>query len=157
MKLKPDTIVLIIILAVALLFTGYLFAYETLKTILVPAIACGLILVLGGVQLFLELRAGVKTARANMAGSKSVDGKKRQKHIRYLIGLCWLVGYAISIYLIGFIYGTFLFIFFVFRFNGQYSWIKSGVVAFSGAAVFWLSFVYWLQTDLYDGIIFNWF
>lgn len=155
MKLKSDSIVLIIILAVALLFTGYLFAYETMKIILVPAIACGLILVLGAAQLFKELKTSAKTTPAKSEGSGNVDEKKRQKHIRYLIGLVWLIGYAIAIYLVGFIFGTFFFIVFVFHFNGKHSWTKSGLVAIAGAAAFWLSFVYWLQTDLFGGVLFN--
>ncbi|HOG47692.1 MAG TPA: tripartite tricarboxylate transporter TctB family protein [Anaerolineae bacterium] len=148
MKLKSDTWVLIAILAVTLFFGLQLFAYDSLKTTLVPAVACGLILVLGAVQLRGELIAGA-TAQAGDAAAK-------QTNTRYFVGFCWLVGYAIAVYLIGFMGGTFLFLLLFFGLSGKHTWLKSGLIAALGTAVFWLSFVYWLQTDLWSGIVVRW-
>jgi hypothetical protein len=157
MKIKPGTIVLIVILGVTLFLAGCLFTYHGIKTILVPAMACGIILVLGAIQLSNELIASAKTAGANVGSSKTVDEKARQKNIEYFIGFGWLIGYTIAIYLIGFIYSTFLLLFLFIRFNGKRSWFKSVMIAVLGTAVFWLFFVYWLQSDLWGGAIFNLF
>jgi hypothetical protein len=157
MKIKPGTIVLIVILAVTLFLAGSLFTHHGMKTILVPAIACGIILVLGAVQLSKELIASAKTAGANIDSSKTVDEEAKQTNIRYLVGFGWLAGFAIAIYLIGFIYSTFLLLFLFIRFNGKRSWFKSVMIAVLGTAVFWLFFVYWLQSDLWGGAIFNLF
>lgn len=152
MKIRSDSRVLIVILAVTLLFVLYLFQYKSLKTILVPAIASGLILVLGTVQLRKELTAGAKSGIAEKA-----DENKKQNNIGYLIGYAWLVGYTVAIYFVGFIYSSFLFLLFFFRFGAKLTWLKSGVLGILGTAIFWLSFVYWLQSDLWGGAIFNWF
>jgi hypothetical protein len=155
MKIKPESIVLIVILAVTLFLAGSLITHHGIKTILVPAIVCGIILLLGAVQLSKELIASAKTASVSIDSSKKVDEEAKQANIRYLLGISWLLGYAITIYLIGFIYGTFLFLLLVFRFYGKRSWFKSGMIAILGTAVFWLSFVYFLQTDLWGGVIIN--
>ena len=157
MKMKSGSWVLIIILAIALSFGLYLLAYNSLKTILVPAIACSLILVLGAEQLRREIGAGAKTTGADNDNVKPMDEEARQTHIRYLIGYGWLVGFAIAIYLVGFIYATFLFLFFFFCLSGQHRWFQSLMIAILGTAVFWLSFVYWLQSDLWGGVIFDLF
>ena len=151
-KVRSGSLVLIIILAITLFFGLYLFTYKSLKTILVPAIACGLILVLGAVQLRRELIASAKADSV-----KTADEKTKQTNIRYLMGYGWLAGLTIAIYLIGFIYSTFFLLFLFLRFNGKKSWFKSFIIAILGTAVFWLSFVYWLQTDLWGGVIFNLF
>ena len=157
MKMKSGSWVLIIILTTALFFGLYLLAYNSLKTILVPAIACGLILVLGAEQLRREIVAGAKTVGTGIDNVKPMDEEARQTNIRYLIGYGWLAGFAITIYLTGFIYGTFLFLFFFFHFSGKHVWFKSFMIAILGTAVFWLSFVYWLQSDLWGGVIFDLF
>jgi hypothetical protein len=151
MKIRSGSWVLIVILAITLLFVLYLFYYQSLKTILVPAIACGLILVLGTVQLRRELIAGAK-----IDSTKTVDEKRKQTNIRYLVGYGWLVGYTGAIYLVGFIYSSFLFLLLFFRFGAKLTWLRSGMFAILGTAIFWLSFVYWLQSDLWGGVIFNW-
>lgn len=156
MKIRSGSWVLIVILAITLLFVLYLFYYQSLKTILVPAIACGLILVLGTVQLSKELIASAKTAGADIDNAKTVDEKRKQTNIRYLMGYGWLVGYMVAIYFVGFIYSSFLFLLLFFRFGAKLTWLKSGMFAILGTAIFWLSFVYWLQSDLWGGVIFNW-
>ena len=152
MKIRSGSWVLISILAVTLFFGVYLFYYQKLKTVLVPAIACGFILVLGTLQLRRELIAGAK-----IDSSRTIDEKRKQSNIRYLMGYGWLVGYTAAIYLVGFIYSTFLFLLLYFRFGGKFTWFKSGMFAILGTAIFWLTFVYWLQSDLWGGALFNWF
>jgi hypothetical protein len=152
MKIRSSSWVLIIVLLITLCFALSLLSYQSLKSILVPAIACGLILVLGAEQLRRELIAGARDGSA-----KKDDARARQTHIRYLIGYGWLAGVTTAIYLIGFIYSTFLFLSLVLRFTGKLSWLKSSATALLGTAVFWLIFVYWLQSDLWGGAIFKWF
>lgn len=159
MKIKPGTIVLIVILAIVLFFAGTLFTYQGLKPILVPAISCGIIIVLGIAQLFKELSESAKqtgTAGENSKTAEADEKEAKHKNKKYLAGFSWLVGYALGIYLIGFIYGTFLFIILFIRIDGGRSWLKSGTVAVLVTAAFWVSFVYFLQTDLWSGAIFNW-
>ena len=151
-KIRPGSWVLIVILAITLFFALSLFSYKSLKAILVPAIACGLILVLGAVQLRRELIASAKAD-----GVKTADEKTKRTPVRYLKGYGWLAGLTVAIYLIGFIYSIFFLLFLFLRFNGKKSWFKSLTIAILGTAVFWLSFVYWLQTDLWGGVIFSWF
>jgi hypothetical protein len=155
MKIRPGSWVLIVILVVTLIFALSLFSFKTFKVILVPAIACGLILVLGAEQLRRELIASRKTDGAPR--DRATEEKAKQTGIRYLIGYGWLVGVTLAIYLIGFIYSTFLFLLFVLRFTGKHSWLKSSTIAILGTALFWVTFVYWLQSDLWGGAIFNWF
>jgi hypothetical protein len=160
MKIKSESIALIAILAVTLFLAGTLFTYHGMKTILVPAIICGFILILGAVQLSKEFMASAKAAGHDTDSSKAADEaaeEEKQKTIKYLEGLGWLVGFGVAIYLIGFMYGTCIFLCSIFRFNGKYGWFKSVTIAVLGTAVFWFVFIYLLQTDLWGGAIFNWF
>jgi hypothetical protein len=171
MKIRPKTIVLIVILACTLFMAGTLFTYNEIKTILVPAMVCSVILVVGAFQLKKEFgeRANIgdvviEGATIGKVGggvaaesSRNLDEEaKRQRNIMDATGVGLLVGYAIGIYLIGFMYATFLFVAPLLRFHGNHSWFKSGVIAFVVTAVFWVLFIYLLKSDLYGGSIFEW-
>jgi uncharacterized membrane protein YfcA len=154
--------VLIAILLITIFFGVNLFAYNSPKTFLVPAIACGLILVLGAMQLRKELNGDTKKTDSTAASAESKPKKQgkvaaKQSDREYFIGFCWLVGFAIGIYLIGFTYSTFLFLLCFIRFNSKHNWFTSGLIAVLGTAVFWGCFVYLLQSELWGGAIFQWF
>jgi hypothetical protein len=166
LRIKPSVWVLIAIMLIAVFFGLNLLNYKSPKTILVPGIACGLIIILGAMQFRRELRAGIMTPSGEPEVAQKevesedldeIDAAPSQDNSAYFSGFLWLLGFTLVIYLVGFIYATFLFITLFTRFNSKHNWILSGIIGVVGAAVFWLAFVYFLQSDLWSGAVFQWF
>lgn len=79
-------------LAITLFFVGYLFTYKSIKTILVPAIVCRLLLVLGTVQLRREMIADAKLVKPDAESGKKSEATGQQPNRRYLIWVIRILG-----------------------------------------------------------------
>ncbi len=72
---------------------------------------------------------------------------------RPIMGLSWIVGFIVAVYLIGFVVAVPLFIFAFLRFSGRHSWALSTSISAGSLLFIYLIFILLLNYDLFPGIL----
>ncbi len=99
------------------------------------------------------LPAGV-TATPEKKKTEKVSGDEKRK--RELIGVAWMIAYVVSIALVGFPIATIGYMIVFVRFFNHESWKLTLVYTGLLWAFIWVAFVFFLKSNLYEGLIFEW-
>jgi hypothetical protein len=155
MKIRTSSYFLMGIIAFMLFFGGYALTYGSIRMSAVPLVACGLVVVLGVVQLRDELIKEENDKEANDLQAKDItkgDGSEVRKYVRAVL---WLAGLVLAIYLSGFLIATALFILAYLKKEGRTGWLVSIASAAIATILIYLTFVSMMQVDLFPGIFFE--
>lgn len=135
-----------------------------------------LVLTLGLIQLGVAWRAALKEGRTDTVGQKAVDDATRSptaapndpvsqnlpvtRHTarhRAITICCWIVGFFIGIWLLGFKLAALCLTFAFLKFTANESWTLSTVIAVATYLFFWLVFDVTLRAPLGSGFIEDYF
>jgi hypothetical protein len=135
-----------------------------------------IVLTLGLIQLGVAGRAALKESRTDEAGGKSVDDASRSPTAatnrpvsqnlpvtqdtarqRVITICCWIVGFFIGIWLLGFKLGALCLTFAFLKFTANESWTLSTAIAVATYLFFWLVFDVTLRAPLGSGFIGDYF
>ncbi|HEX9077929.1 MAG TPA: hypothetical protein VF932_19270 [Anaerolineae bacterium] len=88
------------------------------------------------------------------ASKVKLSGKARAR--RELIGAAWIIGYVAAIWLIGFPVATVGYLVGFLRFYAHESWKLTIIYTVLLFGFIWIAFVFFLKSNLYWGMIFDW-
>ncbi len=149
MKSKMGIYFLLVIIVLMLAVFTISASYQYLTAKLLPMTLSGSILVLAVVAVVRDIR-GKKTALAetDAVHAKRAEGFSR----RYLVEAGWIVGFALAIFLLGFMIAIPLFIISYLKAHGR-RWLTAIVMAAVMTVVSYGIFGYFLEIRLYPGLI----
>jgi hypothetical protein len=158
MRSKISIYLLTAILIISLVFGGVSLTYASLKMKLLPLIICGLIFILSMIELIKEVSNRKKTSgEAQVTAEELEVGAEASSDIRGdMVGFAWFVGLIIAVCLIGFLISIPLFILVYLKLHGC-KWHTSIITSAVMITVIYLTFIQFLQADLYNGIFFKLF
>jgi len=154
MKIKPVSYFLIIIILIAVVAVSYGVTLPTMKAKLVPIITAGLTIILAGIELIRELRAGYKAKSAAEAEAGKYAGGTKSELFGYIKGWGWMALLAVGIYLFGFLIAIPIFVFTYLKLNKR-GWLMSICITVVMELFIYGVFARLLQVDLYPGLIFG--
>ncbi len=146
MKLRVSSYFLIAIALLALAFFFGSLGYASFKTRLLPMIISGIVFVLVVIELWREL--------SSKPGQKEVQEKPKEPWRRIFAHGAWIVGFAVTIYIVGFGIAIPLFVLSYTKSHGG-GWLGSIILAALLTTVCYGAFRYLLNVDLYPGILFE--
>lgn len=149
MRINSGLWFLVFVLAFMALILGVSISLSSWQSKLLPSIISGLVLILGGIQFWKEIRPKVGenelTARDSQAGEKGTD-------LKVVMG--WLLGFPLAIFLLGFLLAIPLFVFCYVKLRGR-SWIVSIATASTTTLLVYVIFELALKANLWNGIVFR--
>ena len=80
----------------------------------------------------------------------ALEGRHRERVI-----ILWILGFALFIYLVGFVYAIPIFLLLILRFWAKERWRLAIILSIVSTAVIYLLFVSLLQVNLYPGYLFK--
>ncbi|MBI2847700.1 MAG: tripartite tricarboxylate transporter TctB family protein [Chloroflexi bacterium] len=110
-----------------------------------PVLVSGIVFVLAAVQLAREISTSARSA------PKKEDSSKWGQHLPITL---WIGGFALAIYLLGFIVSIALFVLLYMKRHGS-RWITSAVTAILLTAIIYSAFQIALKVDFYPGLLFG--
>ncbi len=146
------SLIVVIVLMIALLSISEKMEYSASK--LLPMIIGGTVLVLSIIALFLEILTG--SGQNSVPEKTETAGEDAGIRRKVYLGMAvWIFGYALAIYLFGFMISTPIFVGAYMKRHGS-GW--PGVVLTAGifSVVFYVVFNVALQADLYSGKLLIW-
>jgi hypothetical protein len=148
MRINPGSVFLIFLLIVMAVFIGIASTFSSFQSKLLPILVCGLVFVLGAVQLRKELSTRKQTTEG---ASGEEQGKGNNARLGFT--LAWLFGFALAIYLLGFLLAIPAFIFCYIKLRGR-SWVASLATAAITTGFAYMIFEFALKAELWKGLIF---
>jgi multisubunit Na+/H+ antiporter MnhG subunit len=156
-KLKGSTYFLIAIMLIMVAVIIDASKWEEIQSKMLPLIYGILIFILTAIVLFQELK-GKKETKRTVTEGKAGEVEKHEKHKEgwrgYFIAGAWVVGFFLALYLLGIILATFLFIGSYLKTHGV-RWLTIILCTILTPAIMYLLFEYFLELNLYRGLIFN--
>ena len=149
MRKKPEAYFLIFILLVSLALIIRSIAFPYLESKLLPLIIGGIVFVLTAVALIMELRAKEKPKRVR----EPWEGEELELRQYGWTG-AWLGGYALAIYLLGFIIATPVFVLSYLKLHGT-GWLITIIITVVTTAFVYGVFELILRITLYRGLLFS--
>jgi hypothetical protein len=105
-------------------------------------------------------KSETKSPMAEPAVGEPVKKKEKlsgaEKRKRELLGIVWLIGYVAAITLLGFPIATISYLVGFIRFYNHESWRLTIIYTVVLWAFIWIAFVFFLKSNLYPGLIFEW-
>lgn len=151
MKLSSNSYFLIFVLLLMLFVVGVSFRYGEISLKLLPILVGSVVFILAAVQLLKELVAPVKTR----SGIQEVPpGEVRGEVRRFSSTMGWLIGFFLSIYLLGVLVAVPAFIISYSKFRGR-GWFTAIALGVTMTVVVYVAFEFLLKTPLYRGLIFG--
>jgi len=130
-------------------------SYGHCEATIVPFMLSVSIFILGIIELFREIRSDKKALDMDEEDiSPTVVTEVSDFGIfkRFLFAFCWIGGFALTIYLVGFFPSTLAFALCYTKSKG-YGWIKAGVFAICFSLLLYLVFQLGFKSQLYKGIL----
>ncbi len=155
MKIKGSSYFLIVIILIMLVTIVASLRMEDFESKFLPLTFASLILVLAVMRLWREIKAGGETAGTTAddeTGSASADAVGWRG---YLVHGSWVVGFALGIYLLGFLVAIPIFMLAYMRWLGT-RWLTVIISAIVTPAILYGLFEIALKTVLYRGLLFTW-
>jgi len=123
------------------------------KSKLLPLILGGIILLLGAIELWREMSAGKKAASTKTQTATSERKESREMLRRYLLAGGWVVGFVVTIYLLGFIIAIPLFTLAYTKLHGT-SWWFAVILAVLTLGLMYIISEPLASIPLYRGLLF---
>ncbi len=151
MKIRGQTYFLLILLA-AILFMFALTPPLSFGSKLLPMILGGIALVLILIQLVTELTGQKKVSETKDAKKETVEAIMRPNYRAYMIAGMWVGGFALGVYLLGFVIAIALFVSGYLRAHHT-GWLPSIIFAVVMAGGSYGLFQFLMAVQLWPGII----
>lgn len=151
MKMRGEAYFLVTIITVILVVIISSLFMEHFESKLVPILVGVTVLGLAATALVKEI--SVRGQRETSTREEAVGEEPNARWFRYLIGIGWLLGYFLSIYLLGFILAISLFSLSYMILHGT-KWLVAIVLAILLPALAYSFFELLLVIELYPGLIF---
>ena len=152
-KLNASAYSLIGVMAVMLVVIAVSLRFEYFATKMLPLLIASTVFILAAIQLGREISTKGVAERTGAEDKTSIGEETRVEGRRYLPSLAWIVGFALAIYLVGFIVAIFLFVLFYMKLHGS-AWLTAVISAVLFTAIIYSVFVLALGMDLYPGLLF---
>ncbi|MBI4185932.1 MAG: tripartite tricarboxylate transporter TctB family protein [Chloroflexi bacterium] len=156
MKLRGSSYLYPVIMAIALAVIGLALPMKYPESKLLPLLISSLVFVLSGIGLWKGISArGVSGANIGK-GEITVQEAARESWGGYLIVGAWVMGFSLTIYVLGFLVAIPLFVFTYMRSHGT-RWYVAIIYAVVATAFMYGIFERLLGVTLYRGLIPSWF
>lgn len=150
MKMNWQIIILAVFLVMmAVVFSvSYHFSYVQAK--MAPMTISGLFIILSAIQLCRESRAAIRDKRGS--DPQAIPSKRPEIFRPYLIQSLWMIGFAVAIFLLGFLVAIPLFVILYMRAHGA-NWPISFLISAATLVVMYVLFSAVLEVTLYPGLL----
>jgi len=148
MKAKGNSYLYIVIIVIIATLMGLSVPMADIQTKLLPLMLGGIILVLGGVGLWGELKGKAKPAPPGSGDEKAMGWRK------VLLNLAWVVGFFLGIYFVGFFIAIPLFVLAYMKWLGV-KWRLAIIYAILTLGIVYAAFGIALKVELYRGLLFT--
>jgi len=163
MRLKPSSYFLIALMAIAVFLGVVSMTYASPKDWVVPLCACGVIVILGAIQLREEIMAPPEAAvEAKPADDDDDDDddlsavtSEETAPEKELPAFLWVLGLMVGILLFGFLVSLPVFTLAYMKWGARRGWLVAFVSAVLMETCFYLVFVVAVRTHLYPGLLFG--
>jgi hypothetical protein len=154
MKMKGSTCFLIAVMLIMAAVIIEASKWESIQSKMLPLTYGILILILATIVLMQELK-GEKGTKLTVAEGETGEAEKYKDYWRgYLIAGAWVVGFFFTIYLLGIILATLLFIASYLKTHGV-RWLTVILCTILTPAIMYFLFEYFLELTLYRGLLFT--
>ncbi len=151
MKIKPRSYFLIFILAGMGAIFGISTTITQWESKALPLVVSGVVFILAAVELSRELRRESKVKEVTEEGDSVKEGIEVG---RVFSGLGWVMGSALSCYVLGFLLTSLLFLFFFLK-SSKRKWTLAIATAVIVTACIYAIFELGLGSQLYRGVIYE--
>ena len=159
MKKLSSSACSLILVAIAMLgVIGLSLGLLSFASKLLPLIIGSIVFLLAIIGLAREIKAGVSPEATAVSASEggASDKEKNTGVLEYSEISAWILGYAVSIYLVGFLIATLAFVGAYMKRHDS-SWFETVVTAVIFTAIIYAVFDLAFNTDLYKGQLLMWF
>ncbi len=155
MKIRGGSYFLIVIMVIALTVIGSSLAMEYFKSKFLPLLISSIVFVLTSIALRKEISARNGPETTATEGQVSKGGKRGGVWRGYLITGAWIVGFFLTIYLLGFTIAIALFLLTYLKSHGI-KWLTTIIVTVLTPALIYVTFGILLRLDLNQGLLISW-
>jgi len=152
MRMKPGTYFLLFLLALMLATILISLDYDYLEIKLLPLSYSSIIFILAAVQLWREVKQCRAESAVHELPQQEIDTKQRRYRLGTAFG--WISGFALSIYVLGFLIAIPVFSFSYLKLHKR-GWVTSIVYTVIVSALIYVIFEIGLNARLYRGLIFG--
>jgi hypothetical protein len=139
---------LLVVMAVIIPVT---LSYPRTETKLVPLLAASIVFVLAAVQLVRDIRANGKAAKPKEESVNAIETKNEFGR-RFGVIMCWMSGFFLILYFLGFLVAIPIFVFSYLKLHG-YRWLTSITSAIILTVLIHSVFNIALKAQLFKGLI----
>ncbi len=150
-RLSGSAYTLIVVMAAMPAFIVLSMRMEYYASKFLPILVGSIVFVLAAIALARDIsaaRSPEKTATADKISAK-------EGAIKYLYVAAWIIGFAIAIYLVGFMIAIPFFVGAYMKRHGS-GWLTTVITAIIFTGIIHAVFNFALKADLYTGILFRW-
>ena len=158
MKKLPGSSYSVILVAIAMLVViGSALRLESFASKLLPLIIGSMVFLLAIIGLAREIRVGYSLKGTAVSASEGGTGEKKKNTgvLEYSGISAWILGYSLSIYLLGFLIATLVFVGAYMKRHGS-NWFETVMTAVIFTAIIYAVFDLAFNTDLYKGQLLMW-
>lgn len=155
-KLRGSSYSLIFVLVVMVAFIGLSLKLEYFASKLLPLLMSNIVLLLGVIALAREIKAGHSLEEATASTSETDVGEKNSAEVSIYSGIAaWIFGFFLSIYVMGFMIATLLFVGAYMKRNGS-KWPATVITAVIFTGIIYAVFNLAFKAELYKGQLLMW-
>ena len=152
MKNREYIVAYLVTMAIALVFLGLALRMEHLSSKILPLVMSGFCLFLGAIGIGREVLAGRKL-RTTFGQDEMTGGEETgESWPKYAVAGAWVVGFFLSIYLLGFIIAIPVFILSYLKARGI-KWLSAVAFSIATGAFVYIVFVVTIELYFYEGLI----
>jgi hypothetical protein len=158
MKIKPGSWFLVFILLLMVYSIAESISFRHYEATLVPLLLSMVIFVLGAIELVRELRSPPKQPRPaedeDMPPTVVAQAAGGSEMRRFGLALGWIGGFAVSVWILGFLLSTLLFAVSYLKTKGL-NWLSSAAFAVGFTVVLYVVFELGFRSQLSRGLVFG--
>lgn len=155
-KLRGSSYSLIFVIVVMLAIIGLSLRLEYFASKLLPLLIGSIVLVLAVIALAREMKAGHSLEEVTTTNVEMVAGEKTSAEVRkYSSIAAWIIAFSLSIYVVGFIIATLLFVGAYMKRQGS-KWLETVISAVIFTGIIYALFDLVFMAELYKGKLLMW-
>ena len=155
-KLRGSSYSLILVMVVMLAFIGLSLRLVYFASKLLPLLIGSIVLVLAAIALAREIKAGHSLEEGIATTNETGVGEKTSAEVGKYSGIAaWIIGFFLSIYVLGFIIATLLFVGVYMKRHGS-KWPETVITAVIFTGIIYAVFDLAFKAELYKGQLLMW-